>query len=249
MQSSKIHNLLDRLLEKKARYDSLKPFPERMQASFHAASRIELTYHSNAIEGNTLTLAETALVINEQIAIPGKKLREIYEARNHDRALSYVEKIVQDGKMIDEDDILHIHQIVLTDIDDPYAGRYRDMPVRISWSTVVLPNPLKVPILMEEFSETLKMTYDDTLMFSAMKKYEFLAIHPFIDGNGRTSRLLWNYFLLRDGYPLAYIDIADRPLYMDALQKMDRGDAQEYLLLMFSAVERSLDLFLENLAK
>lgn len=102
---------------------------------------------------------------------------------------------------------------------------------------------------MEEFSETLKMTYDDTLMFSAMKKYEFLAIHPFIDGNGRTSRLLWNYFLLRDGYPLAYIDIADRPLYMDALQKMDRGDAQEYLLLMFSAVERSLDLFLENLAK
>ncbi len=102
---------------------------------------------------------------------------------------------------------------------------------------------------MEDFSETLKMKHDNTPVFSAMKKYEFLAIHPFIDGNGRTSRLLWNYFLLRDGYPLAYIDIADRPLYMDSLQKMDRGDTQDYLILMLRAVERSLDLFLENLAK
>ena len=249
MTHSPLQSILDRLLEKKARYDSLKPFPERMQESFHAASRIELTYHSNAIEGNTLTLAETALVINEQIAIPGKKLREIYEARNHDRALSYVEKIVRDGKMIDENDILHIHQIVLTDIDDLYAGRYRDMPVRISGSTVVLPNPLKVPILMEEFSGALQTKYDNTLIFSAMKKYEFLAIHPFIDGNGRTSRLLWNYFLLRDGYPLAYIDIADRPVYMDSLQKMDSGNTEGYLILMLRAVERSLDLFLESLAK
>lgn len=102
---------------------------------------------------------------------------------------------------------------------------------------------------MGEFSETLKMKYEDTLIFSAMKKYEFLAIHPFIDGNGRTSRLLWNYFLLRDGYPLAYIDIEDRPLYMDSLQKMDKGDTEEYLIVILSAVERSLDLFLENLAK
>jgi Fic family protein len=94
--NSHIHNLLTRILEKKARYDAKKPFPKTMEESFYAASRIELTYHSNAIEGNTLTLAETALVIHEQLSIPGKRLREIYEARNHDRALSYVEKLVKE---------------------------------------------------------------------------------------------------------------------------------------------------------
>jgi Fic family protein len=86
---------------------------------------------------------------------------------------------------------------------------------------VVLPNPLKVPTLMDDFTKSLTNIDDDILIFSALKKYEFLAIHPFIDGNGRTSRLLWNYFLLKNGYPLAYIDIADRPRYMNALQKMD----------------------------
>ena len=221
MINLQIQNLLARILEMKSRYDKLKPFPRAMEESFYAASRIELTYHSNAIEGNTLTLAETALVINEQANISGKKLREIYEARNHDRALSYVEELAKNKKEIDETDILKIHEIVLRDIDDEYSGRYRDVPVRISGSTVVLPNPLKVPSLMEEFSKSLCVPDSNMLIFSALKKYEFLAIHPFVDGNGRTSRLLWNYFLLKNGYPLAYIDITDRPRYVNALGKMN----------------------------
>lgn len=217
-----------------------------MEESFYEASRIELTYHSNAIEWNTLTLADTALVINEKANIPWKKLREIYEARNHDQALTYVEEIVKEERMIDEKDILKIHEIVLRDIDDTYAGRYRDVPVRITGSTIILPNPLKIPILMEKFMKSLWEIEDDILIFSALKKYEFLAIHPFIDGNGRTSRLLWNYFLLKNGYPLAYIDIADRPRYMNALQKMDTWDTDEYLSLILESIERSLDRFLDS---
>jgi Fic family protein len=143
-----IQHLLIRILEKKARYDAKKPFPKVMEESFYEASRIELTYHSNAIEGNTLTLADTALVIHEKISIPGKQLREIYEARNHEQALSYIESMVRDGRDMTEDDILRIHEIILRDIDDEYAGRYRDMHVRITGSIVVLPNPLKVPSLM-----------------------------------------------------------------------------------------------------
>ena len=218
-----------------------------MEESFYAASRIELTYHSNAIEGNTLTLAETALVINEWLSISGKKLREIYEARNHDRALIYVENLVKEWKDLNESDILKIHEIVLTDIDDEYAGRYRDMPVRITGSMIVLPNPLKVPILMENFVTSLSEIEDDILIFSAMKKYEFLAIHPFIDGNGRTSRLIWNYFLLKNGYPLSYIDIAERTQYISSLQKMDTENTEEYLTIILSSVERSLDMYLANL--
>lgn len=245
--TSQIQNLLARILEKKSRYDELKPFSRAMEESFYAASRIELTYHSNAIEWNTLTLAETALVINEQANISGKKLREIYEARNHDRALMYVEELAKSKKEIDETDILKIHDIVLRDIDDEYSGRYRDVPVRISGSMVVLPNPLKVPSLMEEFAKSLCVPDSDMLIFSALKKYEFIAIHPFIDGNGRTSRLLWNYFLLKNGYPLAHIDIADRPRYMNALGKMDIWDSEDYLMLMLEAVERSLDQFMDSL--
>jgi Fic family protein len=86
---------------------------------------------------------------------------------------------------------------------------------------IVLPNPLKVPILMDDFTKSLINADDDMLIFPALKKYEFLSIHQFIDPNGRTSRILWNYFLLKNGYSLAYIDIADRPRYMNALQKMD----------------------------
>ena len=109
-----------------------------------------------------------------------------------------MEQLVRDRKEIDEKDILKIHEIVLTDIDDEYSGRYRDMPVRITGSTIILPNPLKVPFLMENFAKSLETSDEDILIFSALKKYEFLAIHPFIDGNGRTSRLIWNYFLLKN---------------------------------------------------
>ncbi len=139
-----------------------------------------------------------SLTFDEQANISGKKLREIYEARNHDRALTYVEQLVKDGNEIDEKSILKIHEIILADIDDEYSGRYRDMPVRITGSTIILPNPLKVPTLMENFAKSLQIPDDEILIFSALKKYELLAIHPFIDGNGRTSRLLWNYFLLKN---------------------------------------------------
>ncbi len=109
-----------------------------------------------------------------------------------------MEQLVKDGNEIDEKSILKIHEIVLADIDDEYSGRYRDMPVRITGSTIILPNPLKVPSLMENFAKSLQIPDDEILIFSALKKYELLAIHPFIDGNGRTSRLLWNYFLLKN---------------------------------------------------
>jgi Fic family protein len=116
--------------------------------------------------------------------------------------------------------------------------------VRITGSTIILPNPLKVPVLMKNLVESLAYPDQDILLFSGFKKYEFLAIHPFIDGNGRTSRLIWNYFLLKNGYPLAYIDIVDRPRYMNALQQMNTGDHDEYVLLILESIERSLDRFL-----
>lgn len=241
-----LETLISRIGEKKSRYDALKPFPQVMEESFSNALRIEFTYHSNAIEGNTLTLAETALVVNEKVNISWKTLREIYEARNHYRAILFIESLVKAGKPLSEKEILEMHGYLLGGIDDAYAWRYRDIPVRISGSMKILPNPQKVPSLMHDFSDSLVEKPDDILEFSARKKYEFVAIHPFIDGNGRMSRLIWNYFLLREGYPLVSIDIHDRLRYIESLQEMDAWKTDKYFTLLFSSIEKSLDTFLRN---
>jgi Fic family protein len=243
---TQLTDILVRIALKKQQYDSLKPFPERMMDSFRAASRIELTYHSNAIEGNTLTLAETALVVNEHQNIPGKTLREIHEAENHAKATDTVDDMLQNGvTLLTEGDILTLHKIILTNIDDDYAGRYRDVPVRISGSTVVLPNSVKVPELMQEFATSLAVPIENDILFAAQKKYDFLIIHPFIDCNGRMSRLIWNFLLQRAGYPPVYLDIADRPLYMNALADMNKGNTEPYYILLAKSVERSLTMYLQ----
>jgi Fic family protein len=159
--------------------------------------------------------------VNDKLTIGGKQLREICEAINHDEALKYIEGMIRDGVDMTEKHILDIHTIILNNIDKEYAGRYRDLPVRITGASIVLPNPLKVPTLMKDFAANLCDIEENILVWIARQKYTFLAIHPFIDGNGRASRLIWNYFLLKNGYPIAYIDIADRPTYMHALQQMD----------------------------
>lgn len=239
---SVLTEILQRIAEKKTRYDALKPFPEAMRVSFEAASRIELTYHSNAIEGNTLTLAETALVVNEKQIINGKTLREHHEAENHARATDVMgEMITKWATLLTESDILALHKIILTNIDDEYAGRYRDVPVRISGAEVVLPNPLKVQTLMTDYTASLAVSTGDIVIFAAQKKYDFLIIHPFIDCNGRMSRMIWNFLLQRAWYPPVYLDIVDRPAYMSSLAEMNRGNTEPYFTLLAQAVERELD--------
>ena len=232
---------------KKSILDALRPFPPALVRNLEEWFRVELTYTSNAIEGNTLTRRETAIVIEKGLTIGGKSLREHLEATNHAKALDFVKELTpKKPRQLTESDILRIHEIVLSGVDDPNAGRYRAVPVRISGSSVVLPNFRKVPTLMEEF--TAWLTGKTSLHPAALASeahFQLVTIHPFVDGNGRTARLLMNLILLMHGYPPAIIRPRDRLAYIGALETAQLGGSKDlYDRLIFKSVDRSLDLYL-----
>ena len=149
-----------------------------------------------------------------------------------------------------ERDILDIHKIILTKIDDVNAGRYRTVPVRIAGSTVVMPNPIKVPDLMNEFIQWLHSPprIDHPIKISADAHYKLVSIHPFIDGNGRTARLLMNVILMQEGYPPALIRKEERKRYISAIEQYQLGGSSyDYYDIICNAVDRSLDIYLESL--
>ena len=164
---------------------------------------IEYTYESNRIEGNTLTLQETALVVNEGVTISGKSMREHLEAINHTEAISYIKDIAKQDIEISERTIKEIHALILHGIDRENAGRYRTVPVMISGSTHMPPQPYLIEKQMEDFILRFKQMEKEKVhpvLIAAYLHDELVRIHPFIDGNGRTSRLLMNLYLLRNGY-------------------------------------------------
>lgn len=239
---------LDLLTDKKKRLDAFRPLPEALVRNLEDWFRIELTYTSNAIEGNTLTRQETALVVEKGLTVGGKTLTEHLEATNHAQALDWVGAQVQriPGK-ITERDILYIHNLILKGIDDANAGHYRSVPVRIAGSTVVLPNPRKVPELMADFAAWIIQDQGlHPVELAVEAHYRLVTIHSFVDGNGRCARLLMNMLLLMHGYPAAIIRKQDRLAYIQSLEKAQLGGAKDdYVKLMFKAVDRSLDLYLK----
>ena len=182
---------------------SLRPLPEEALKKIQDALDIEYTYESNRIEGNTLTLQETALVVNEGVTISGKSMREHLEAINHTEAISYIKDIAKQDIEISERTIKEIHALILHGIDRGNAGRYRTVPVMISGSTHMPPQPYLIEKQMEDFILRFKQMEKEKVhpvLIAAYLHDELVRIHPFIDGNGRTSRLLMNLYLLRNGY-------------------------------------------------
>lgn len=237
---------------KKQQLDKQRPFNRNFVKNLEEWFKIELTYTSNAIEGNTLSRAETALVVEKGLTIGGKTLIEHLEATNHANALDFVKKKVRDkNSKITEEDILKIHEIILSGIDKQNAGFYRNVPVRISGSNVILPNSRKVPNLMNEFSLwLLKKTNIHAIELASEAHYRLVTIHPFIDGNGRTARLLMNMILMMNGYPPAIIRKQDRLAYINSLEKAQLSGStpeskSDYLKLIAKAVNRSLDIYLK----
>ncbi len=238
------------LTEKKKRLDAHRPLPEALIRRLDSWFRVELTYTSNALEGNTLTRQETALVLEKGLAVGGKSIREHLEATNHACALDWVAEQVGRGlEELGEKEILHLHGLVLKGIDDTHAGCYRAIPVRIAGSTVVLPNPRKVPELMGEFAEWLRSDPNcHPVEVAAEAHLKLVSIHPFVDGNGRTARLLMNMILLMKGYPLAIIGQSQRLAYLNSLEKAQLGGSKDdYLQLIGQAALASLDIYLEAL--
>lgn len=236
------------LQAKKKRIDSHKPFPKELIKSLEEWFRIELTYTSNAIEGNTLTRQETALVVEEGITVQGKSLTEHQEAINHALAWDFIHTLIRKKREeLTAHDILSIHSIILNKIDDLNKGRYRTVPVRLRGSETILPNALKVPDLMEDFFRWLQSNISEhPVNISIDAHFKLVSIHPFIDGNGRTARLLMNLLLMQSGYPPAIIRKEDRGMYINSLEKgQTKGHLDDYYNLMYEAIDRSLDLYLE----
>ena len=198
-----INVMLKEVDVQKEQLSALRPLPEEALKKIQNALDIEYTYESNRIEGNTLTLQETALVVNEGVTISGKSMREHLEAINHAEAISYIKDIAKQDIEISERTIKEIHALILHGIDRENAGRYRTVPVMISGSTHMPPQPYLIEKQMEDFILRFKQMEAEKVhpvLIAAYLHDELVRIHPFIDGNGRTSRLLMNLYLLRHGY-------------------------------------------------
>lgn len=238
----------DKLTQKKNELDNFRPLPRELVNNLDDWFRVELTYTSNAIEGNTLTRRETAVVIEKGLTVGGKSLKEHLEATNHAKALDFVHDIInKNSTQVTSKNILAIHDIILKGIDDSNAGQYRNVSIRISGSAVVMPNPRKVPDLMDEFQIWLTSQHDlHPIELAAEAHYKLVTIHPFVDGNGRTARLLMNLLLMINGYPPAIIRKRDRLAYISALEKAQLGGPKlDYTSLIAKAVDRSLDIYLK----
>ncbi|MFT3902002.1 MAG: Fic family protein [Niabella sp.] len=238
---------LERILFKKKELDKLRPVPPYALKSIKESLMLEWTYNSNSIEGNTLTLQETKMVIEEGFTIKGKSLREHFEAVNHQDAIDFVEGLVSEKYVLAERDILKAHELVLQKIEKDFAGRFRTSGVRITGANFVPPNALKVDAFMTELVDWANGSDLNIVIKSAIFHHRFVWIHPFFDGNGRTARLIFNLLLMQQGFPPAIILKNDRKKYYDALNVANNGDYGKLLLLVMQALERSLDIYLSSL--
>jgi Fic family protein len=239
--------LLARLLQKKDQLDALRPLPTTAVHRLNEQLTVEWTYNSNAIEGSTLTLRETQLILETGLTIGGKSLREHLEVINHQEAIKYVEILTTQDDPVTALHVRQIHRLVLVRIDDDSAGQYRTLPVRIAGSTHHPPDTWEVSQLMTDWENWLN---DPALTLypierAAMAHHRLVAIHPFLDGNGRTARLVMNLLLMREGYPPTIIMRVNRRQYYNVLARADAGDETTLVNFVGRAVERSLTLYLE----
>jgi Fic family protein len=240
--------LLEAIDDDKAKLDAARPLPKHSLATLREKLALEWTYHSNAIEGNTLTLRETKVVL-EGITVGGKSLREHFEATNHRDAIVYVEDLIAKDEPLSEWQIRNIHSLVLKAIDDGEAGRYRQENVVIAGASTTPPDFLHLPQEMAALIEWhVRAQTQHPVARAAELHTRFVKIHPFIDGNGRTGRLLLNFELMKAGYPPAIIRKEDRLAYYDALDEACvTGNYDAITQLVGQAVERSLDTYLQVL--
>ena len=238
-------NEVDKL---KKELDSKRPIPKETLRSLEESINLEWTYNSNGIEGNTLTLRETQVVL-EGITVGGKSIKEHLEAINHEKAILYLNDLVKENNPITEWNIKSVHQLVLKDIDDENAGRYRRENVTIKGATHIPPDYLKVPELMEK----LVLNYENwndfhPIIQAALLHGELVKIHPFVDGNGRTSRLFMNLVFMNHGYNPVIIKKENRLEYYEALDKAHTtGNYTDFVKLITKLEIEILKKYLELL--
>ena len=234
------------LTTKHARLAELRPLSPESVASLAAAWDVRMVHESNAIEGNSLTLRETELVLSKGVTVSGKPLKDHIEALNLSKAWEQVKTLAKPDAVLTERDLLDLHRIVLTRVEDNFAGCYRHGAVRIAGSHHVPPNAMKVPDLMEELFTEIQ-TISDPVERAAKLHHGITRIHPFTDGNGRAARLAMNFVLLAAGYPPVSIPTDLRQTYYNALEAADSGDFQTWQNFINHQLDQELDQWLSAL--
>jgi hypothetical protein len=241
----------DRLNHKLKIIENHRPISGAMVNKLKEQFAIELTYNSNAIEGNRLTLKETYLVISEGITVKGKSLKDHLEAKDHYEAIHFLFDWIEHDRRhtLSEHLIRSLQQLVVRETDTKNAGAYRTGSLMITGSSHSPPDAQEIPHLMKEFVHWIKSSAKNLhpVELAALAHHRLVHIHPFADGNGRTGRLLMNLLLMQQGYPLVTILKHDRKKYYDVLDKADRGNQGPMIQLIAQAVERSLNLYLKVL--
>lgn len=249
--SENLISILNEIDELKSKLNQFRKFDSYRIAQ---ALELEYTFESNRIEGNTLTLRETDLVINEGLTISGKSMREHLEAINHQEAIAYIKHLIDRNTPLNEREVLSIHNLILRGINPEDAGRYRRVQVMIKGSTHMPPQPFMVSAAMEEFFiwfETNKKNLHPIIL-AAELHLRLVTIHPFIDGNGRTSRLVMNLILLQNGYVIANIkgDYDTRMKYYNALETaQNKNNKDDFLLFVAQNEKESLTRYLEIISQ
>lgn len=206
------------VFEKLKKYNRIKgDLPEVSLNSYRQAFELEYTHNSTAIEGNTLTLLETKVVLEEGLSVGGKHLRELYEVINHNKAYQYVKKCIAEGHVLNENIIKDIHSILMENI--MVGGIYRNVDVYISGAEHTPPSPSEMYAQIKTFyMDLIDKTFESALECAAWTHAEFVKVHPFVDGNGRTSRLIMNYQLMSSGLLPISIKKESRLEYFSALE-------------------------------
>jgi Fic family protein len=233
--------------QKKARLDRLRPLSAGSLAQLQKYYDVELTYTSNAIEGNTLTHRETAEVIEHGITVAGKSLRDHLEAVDHYEAVQWMRGVAAQTTPIGEHTVCEMHRRIVARSQPAIAGIYSPHPRRIAGSPVIFPNPLKIPQLMEEFGAWLSSA-PSTPQAAFEAHFRLAAIYPFTDGNGRAARLLMNLMLIRGGYPPVAVRPADRKTYLDTLERASlAGDLRPFQRFTHERLDATLAEYLSAL--
>jgi Fic family protein len=235
---------LERIQVLKAELDALRPLNSQTVKALDDWHRVELTYSSNAIEGNTLTRSETAVILEKGLTVGhGKSVREHLEAINHAQAFDFVQSLVTGNDPLSEMDIRQIQALIVGGDERAEPGRYSSGARTVSGSKRIFPGPSELAPMMRDFANWLsgQPSSPDTAVESHSRLVE---IHPFSDGNGRTARLLMNAVLWRGGYPPAIVEPADRAAYIDTLELRHDGDSEPHRAFMLNCVRASAERYL-----
>lgn len=241
--------LLKRIDQKHTVLQKKRPLSPILVRKLKEQFSLDMTYNSNAIEGNKLTLKETYLVISDGITVKGKSLKDHLEAKNHFDALQFLFDLIEHEKKhsINERLIRSLQQLIIKNIEDNEAGKYRQGNVMITGSKHKPPPAYQVPQLMEDLILWLKKNQNKMhpVELAAKAHHKLVNIYPFTDGNGRTARLFMNLLLMQKVYPLVTILKIDRKKYYKALEKADAGNFEELGKFIGQAVERSMNIYLK----